>query len=42
MEDPRENDAPEFWTSTTEKVAGVIVVALAVAAIISFTLSLGM
>ena len=41
METLREIAAPKLETSRAEKVAGAIVVALAVAAIIAFTLSLG-
>lgn len=41
MEDPREFGSPKLKTTTREMVAGAIVVALAVAAIVSFTLSLG-
>ena len=41
MGDPRGTRASELETNRAEKVAGAIVAALAVAAIIAFTLSLG-
>ena len=42
MGDPRRTAAPKLGTSRVGKVAGIIVVVLAIAAIIAFTLSLGM
>lgn len=42
MKDLREISAPKLGTSRTGKIVGAIVVVLAIAAIVAFTLSLGM